>query len=294
MKEFGCRCHCEIDVGSPRWEDNPHEVLRMALHLADERIITEEEGKRQREAVWDSMSLKLSVRTRRKIERLLPLSNLFLSYREHHKYGLIRVMAVMHRVLLQIGHKLHVSDLLERVDDVFFLELEDLLWWEEGRSSGEDFKEKVERNRIAQESVTLDEFPRVIVGPECLMCFLSRQTHDSLKDLPPNIVRGIPTSPGVAEGVAVVAMDPSTTVIQRGEILIARATDPGWTPLFVSAAAVAVEIGGPLNHGSVVAKELGIPCVVGALGLMKKVRSGMRIRIDGNKGMVEILDDSCV
>ena len=86
------------------------------------------------------------------------------------------------------------------------------------------------------------------------------------------------------------ATDPDTTVLTKGDILVAKATDPGWTPLFVPAAGVAIEIGGPLTHGSVVAREMGIPCVVSVMDLTKKLKTGMRIRVDGNKGTIEILE----
>lgn len=116
-------------------------------------------------------------------------------------------------------------------------------------------------------------------------------TLQELENLPANVLKGTPTSAGVIEGRAVVATDPETAVVQKGDILVAKATDPGWTPLFMPAAGVVIEIGGPLTHGSVVARERGIPCVVGIIGLMDKLKTGMHIRVDGNKGTVEILDE---
>ena len=120
------------------------------------------------------------------------------------------------------------------------------------------------------------------------MITLSKQSIRGLENLPPSVIRGIPTSAGVAEGIAVVATDFRSTVLQKGEILVMRAADPGWTSLFVNAGGVAIEIGGPLTHGSVIAKELGIPCVSGATGLLSKIKSGMKIRVDGTRGIVEI------
>ena len=120
---------------------------------------------------------------------------------------------------------------------------------------------------------------------------VSEATLKELQNLPANMLKGLPTSAGVIEGRAIVATDPDTAVVCKGDILVAKATDPGWTPLFVPAAGVAIEIGGPLTHGSVVARERGIPCVVGIMGLMDKIKTGMRIRVDGNKGIVEILEE---
>ena len=78
-------------------------------------------------------------------------------------------------------------------------------------------------------------------------------------------------------------------LLQKGDILVTKATDPSWTPLFSSAAAIVIEIGGPLTHGSVVAKELGIPCIVGVPGLTEKIQTGMTIRMDGSTGVIEIV-----
>ena len=106
MKAFGCRCHGEIDLSSPRWEETPIEVLRMAFQLANEPIVTEETSIEQRTTAWETMRVKLSPRTRRKIEHMLPVATIYLSYREHHKYGLIRIFNVIHHVLKRMGEKL--------------------------------------------------------------------------------------------------------------------------------------------------------------------------------------------
>ena len=134
---------------------------------------------------------------------------------------------------------------------------------------------------------------RLIFTPECDVVTISQASRQAISQLPPNVLKGLPTSAGCVEGRAVVGESPHTTVIRKGEILVAKSTDPGWTPLFAPAAGVAIEIGGRLTHGSVVAKEMGIPCVVCVHGLVEKVKTGMRIRVDGTKGIVEILDENC-
>ena len=97
-------------------------------------------------------------------------------------------------------------------------------------------------------------------------------------------------SAGVVEGIARVVTDPDRDVVRAGEILVAPFTDPGWTPLFVHAAGVVTEVGGLMTHGAVVAREYGIPAVVSVPSAVTRIRSGQRIRVDGTRGFVEILD----
>jgi pyruvate,water dikinase len=113
-----------------------------------------------------------------------------------------------------------------------------------------------------------------------------RHTH---ADLPAGALPGNPVSAGVVEGIAHVVTDPTTEVLSPGEILVAPFTDPGWTPLFINAAGLVMEVGGMMTHGSVVAREYGIPAVVGVLDATKRIRTGQRIRVHGDLGYVELL-----
>ena len=99
---------------------------------------------------------------------------------------------------------------------------------------------------------------------------------------------GTPVSAGVVEGTVRVIHDPQTEKLNLGEILVAVFTDPGWTPLFINAAGLILEIGGMMNHGSVVAREYGIPAVVGVRGATQRLQTGLRVRLDGNRGIIEI------
>ncbi|HTV22817.1 MAG TPA: PEP-utilizing enzyme, partial [Polyangiaceae bacterium] len=107
--------------------------------------------------------------------------------------------------------------------------------------------------------------------------------------LPENALPGTAASGGVVEGPARVVLDPAREVLQRGEILVAPHTDPGWTPLFVHAAGLVTEVGGLMTHGSVVAREYGIPAVVSVAGATHRITTGQRIRVDGTRGFVELL-----
>jgi phosphohistidine swiveling domain-containing protein len=110
--------------------------------------------------------------------------------------------------------------------------------------------------------------------------------------LPVNALAGTGASAGIVEGIAHVVTDPAREVLRAGEILVAPFTDPGWTPLFVHAAGVVTEVGGLMTHGAVVAREYGIPAVVSVASAVERIRTGQRIRVDGTRGVVEILDSA--
>jgi len=108
-------------------------------------------------------------------------------------------------------------------------------------------------------------------------------------DAPPGALIGNPVSAGIVEGIVRVIHDPQAEKLNPGEILVAPFTDPGWTPLFINAGGLIMEVGGIMTHGSVVAREYGIPAIVGVREATEKLQSGQRVRIDGNRGVIEIL-----
>ena len=149
--------------------------------------------------------------------------------------------------------------------------------------AGEDQRPRVASRRAAYREFAKLRPPRVITH-EGEIPRLPRSEH-----LPPNTLEGASASLGVVEGVARVILDPTRAQLQPGEILVAPFTDPGWTPLFVPAAGLVMEVGGLMTHGSVVAREYGIPAVVGVDECTTKIQTGQRIRVDGDRGLVELL-----
>lgn len=291
MTEFGCRCFGEIDVAAMRYEDHPWSVLSLAMNNIDGVIVSDEEGEALRAQALENLREKVSKRTMKKIEAMLPTAKLFMTYREHPKYMLIRMISAVHRVLLRLGDLMVKRNVIDHREDVFMIQLDKLVQYERGEIDGMNFREIVKEGRAVMESANKVTLPRVICAPEGEMQLISMKTMKALKNLPANMLMGVATSAGVVEGRAVVVHDPHTAKLEKGDILVTKATDPGWTPLFVSAAAVVLEIGGPLTHGAVVAKEMNLPCVVNVTNLLDRIQTGMRIRVDGTKGTVEILEE---
>ncbi len=207
--------------------------------------------------------------------------------REHHKYYAMRVVAVIKPVFLEAGEQLRTEGRLSARNDIWFLNLPEILAAFGDSTFGNrahDLQTLVAERRGAFQHYQSLTPPRVITSDgEILVVKLDNSA-------PAGALKGSPVSAGVVEGHAKVVLDPGREQLEPGEILVAPYTDPGWTPLFVNAAGLVTEVGGLMTHGSLVAREYGIPAVVGVDGATRQISSGQRIRLDGNAGYVEILD----
>ncbi len=168
---------------------------------------------------------------------------------------------------------------------MFFLDLE------EARVAlrGADLREAVaERRHTYELEMRRRHIPRVLLsdGTDVEAALAARTPPDTT--LPPGTLKGAPASAGTVTGKARVIMDPQGAHLEPGEILVAPSTDPGWTPLFLTAGAMVMEMGGPISHGAVVAREYGIPAVVGVPGATVRINTGDVITVDGAAGTVRI------
>jgi pyruvate,water dikinase len=222
--------------------------------------------------------------------------------RELPKFTIIRLMGIIRRGLLETGRQMVDSGLLGRPEDLFFLSWRDLqalaplqrpdgCWPPDTRlPSGETpagvvaaARSRYDRERLRR------QIPRLLLSD-------GRAIYDSPAEASPEldgrqILHGSPVSPGVAEGMVHVVLNPHGVTLQPGEILVCPGTDPGWTPLFLAAGALVMEVGGLMTHGSVVAREYGIPAVVGVAQATTRLRTGQRVRVDGNRGTVLLLNE---
>ena len=172
---------------------------------------------------------------------------------------------------------------MDRPDDIFFLELKEI-----ESALGLDLRDVVAPRRAEYELWQKDDAPRIIDARGRAVKEGLRPVRHTHAD--PNVLTGIASSAGVARGRARIVLDPSKGVtIHEGEILVAPYTDPAWTPLFIPAAAVVVEIGSLLSHASIVAREMGIPSVVAVTGATRELRDGDLIEVDGTSGTIRRL-----
>jgi pyruvate,water dikinase len=175
---------------------------------------------------------------------------------------------------------------LDHPDDIFLLYAAELR--ELAQDPGRDWRALISTRRAAyQREMRRRQIPRLLLSD-------GRTFYEGVA--PPantngNLLIGSPVSPGVVEGIAHVVFDPHRERLAPGEILVCHGTDPAWTPLFLTAGGLVMEVGGLMTHGSVVAREYGIPAVVGVDQATRRLRSGQRIRVDGSSGRITVLDD---
>ncbi len=286
LNHYGSRGSSEIDIHVPRWREDPLPVLRVIAGniQKNESSRAHFESKVQaREAAFEHLMTVVGHGLRaRIIRRLYYTMTMVGGMREHHKFLLVRFLWVVKQILKDNAAQLVAQGKLASTDDLGFLTWPELLAiWDD---TATDWNPIIAQRRTDLERYQELNPPMVITSDG-----ETPVVYYSLDDVPPGALVGNPVSAGVVEGIVHVVRDPQQETVQPGEILITTFTDPGWTPLFINAAGLVMEIGGALAHGSVVAREYGIPGIVGVRDATKKLQTGQHVRVDGNRGIIEIL-----
>jgi pyruvate,water dikinase len=270
----------------PRWSDDPAYLLDMLHTYLQQSADADAEAhfcRGAEEAERAARELVAQVRVRRGALRawfmrfLLSRVRALAGLREYPKFFGVRFIAAGRRVLHELGADLVAAGRLAAAEDVFFLRFRD---WEDPSS---DLRALATANRAQYErDLARRPVPRVMTSEGATLFASSREEKGALV--------GVAASAGVHEGAVRVIRDPRGAALEPGEVLVAHGTDPAWTPLFLTAGALVMEIGGTMSHGSIVAREHGIPAVVGVPDAMSILRTGQLVRVDGAAGLVVPLD----
>lgn len=291
LERYGMRCVGEIDVTRPRWIERPTTLIptlltnvRMFAAGAAQRRF--EQGRRQALAKREEVLERLralpggehkATETAQMIDRV----RTFAGYREHPKYGMVCRYFVYKQALLAEADRLVAAQAIGDRDDIFFLRLEELAGLVRGVPA--DWELLQERKDAFREHQTLTP-PRVFTSDgEVITGAYGRN------DLPAGALAGLPVSAGTVEGRARVVLDIARADLDPGDILVTAFTDPSWTTLFVAIAGLVTDVGGLMTHGAVIAREYGLPAVVGVGGATRLIQDGQRIRLNGTDGYVELL-----
>ena len=283
MDRFGCRGIKEIDIATPRsYENLPAFFDQLhAIDLGTGAIATAE-----RRRIEAHERLFEIARARGKEKQVRKLANTIRSaagYREAPKFFFIHVVDLMRRRALTLAGRLVAAGRMDDPQEVF--DLTPFQLGEAERDAGFDVRAAIERNLSTRRHLDrVREWPRVIDSRGKIPRPPLSETEDGLV--------GDAIAPGTVRGPAKVLHAPYEKPLENGDILVTRASDPGWTPIFVNAAGVVLEVGGPLQHGAVIAREYGLPCVSGLDGITDLVEDGQMIEVDGSNGVVRILDDA--
>jgi pyruvate,water dikinase len=295
MEKFGMRAPGEIDITRVRWKEAPTMLVpsilsHMRSNAPNEHREKFKQGEEEANEAIEALLTRVKAirggsRKAKKLSRLITLYRNTVGIRELPKYILIRYFDVYRQAILEEANILFEKGIIERKEDVFYLTLDELVALLENRLK-DDVKERIHFRKVLEERYRKLTPPRVMTSDGEIF-----NAERSNEQAPPGALIGIPVSAGVAEGIVKVVRRLEEGSLNKGDILVAPYTDPGWTPLFHSAKALVTEIGGMMTHGSVVAREYGIPAVVGVENATKILKDGQYVRVDGTKGYVEILDE---
>ncbi|MFJ2418090.1 rifamycin-inactivating phosphotransferase [Streptomyces brevispora] len=291
LDRYGMRCVGEIDITRPRWRERPTTLVPVILDNvrnfepgAAERRFEQgrQKARRKEQDVLSRLrALPDGDRKADEAKRMIDRVRTFIGYREYPKYGIVSRYFVYKQALLEEAERLVQADVLREVGDVFYLtfqELHDVV-----RSNRVD-DQLIQERKDAFRSYGALTPPRVLTSDGEAVTGAYRRD-----DVPAGALIGLPVSAGTVEGRARVILDMAKADVEAGDILVTTFTDPSWSPLFVGIAGLVTEVGGLMTHGAVIAREYGLPAVVGVEQATRLVRDGQRIRVHGTDGYVEIL-----
>ncbi|WP_245827855.1 PEP/pyruvate-binding domain-containing protein [Sinomonas mesophila] len=313
LQRYGHRAVAEIDVGMPRWREDPAPVLSMvsAMMLGDPDAGSFSAAARAGEDAARSLAARARDRGRFRgaaVARLLARARALAGLREQPKFFLVRVFDAARTELVSVGRHLADAGVLDDPGDVFFLDFAEASSALEVAAAGRgsrpgtggsesddgarlrglvadrraDYARELRRRHIPRVLLSDGTEPEAASAPEAAA---GAPGHDT----DAGTLTGVPASAGTVTAPARVVLDPTAASLAPGEVLVAPSTDPGWTPLFVTAGALVMEMGGANSHGAVVAREYGIPAVVGVPGATERIRTGDRVEVDGAAGTVRIV-----
>ncbi|MDR6559373.1 pyruvate,water dikinase [Arthrobacter pascens] len=291
LGKYGHRAVGEIDLGMPRWSDHPDHVLGMIanyLRVEDPEQAPDRQFARaaeQAEAAMRRMVGKARAKGRlrsRLVGFCLHRTRQLAGLRELPKFNIVVILGEMHRQLAEVGKDLAGTQRIAAPEDVFFLTFDEL----RVGLRGADLSGIVgSRRRQYDLELRRRHIPRLLLSDGTDVEAALAPTAE-----PPSegVLTGTPASAGTATGRVRVILDPVGAHLEPGEILVAPSTDPGWTPLFLTAGALVMEMGGVISHGAVVAREYGIPAVVGVPDATTRLHTGAAVTVDGAAGTISL------
>ncbi len=287
LSTFGWRGPMEMDLASPRYADAPGLALRqMSLMAVDDSDFDPEAAHRrqieERQHAFEELLHRLGPIRRALLRRVYRLIELFAGARNTPKHLIVLFNYVIRKRVLTEGRRLTEEGRLDAAEDVFNLRFADLEAAEQDATL--DLRKLCEERSHFRKKLDahVKSFPAVIDSR-------GRILRPPAAEITPGLLSGMPVSPGVVTGTVNVLHSPHDKVVEKGDVLVAYTTDPGWTPLFVNAAAIVLEVGGVLQHGALVAREYGKPCVVGIDRVVSTLQDGELVEVNGTTGTIRRL-----
>jgi phosphohistidine swiveling domain-containing protein len=278
------------EISNPSWREEPTPILE-TIEAYRREPDANSVGNRQRAraqkvaASIAALDLAVPAAMRRKIRKLIRKLEQFTVWREEGKACALMAIDGARAVVRRMGTLLAESGVLDEPNDAFYFTRSELQ-----RAPWAGMKQTATWRKASRTFYEKHVIPDAFVGAPILQRLEQRDRHDYQQVGKGGHVDGVGVSPGIAEGVARIVLDPrKVPLFQNGDILVCVVTDPSWAPLFTRAGGIVTDVGGMLSHGAVIARELGVPCVVNTRGGTQRIPDGARIKIDGATGDVHIL-----
>ncbi|KQY52286.1 phosphoenolpyruvate synthase [Lysobacter sp. Root494] len=291
LDTYGMRCVGEIDITYPRWSERPSMMLplllgnirNVAAGAAARRFQQglQEAREKEQEVLQRLRALPNGERKAEETKRMIDRLRTFIGYREYPKYAMTVRYFVYKQALMAEADRMVQAGVLREREDIFYLRFHEL---HDVTRGGRVDDELITQRKGAFQAAHALTPPRVLTSEG--ECVAGAYRSD---DLPEGALVGLAVSSGTVEGRARVIFDMKQADLEPGDILITRFTDPSWTPLFVAIKGLVTEVGGLMTHGAVIAREYGLPAVVGVEHATRLICDGQRIRVHGTDGYVEIL-----
>ncbi len=291
LSKYGMRCAGEIDMTRTRWSEKPTALVPMILNNlknfepnASQRKFEQgrqEALKKEQELLDRLKQLPDGEQKAKETKRMIRIIRNFSGFREYPKYGMISRYFVYKQALLKEAEQLAEAGVIHEKEDIYYLTFEELQ--EVVRTHKLDYQIISTRKGEYKVYEKLAP-PRVITSDGEIVTGEYKR-----ENLPAGAIAGLPVSSGVIEGRARVILNMEDADLEDGDILVTSYTDPSWTPLFVSIKGLVTEVGGLMTHGAVIAREYGLPAVVGVENATQLIKDGQRIRVHGTEGSIEIL-----
>jgi rifampicin phosphotransferase len=291
LNKYGMRCAGEIDITKPRWSEKPTTLIPMILGNIKNcgpraSHIKFEQGRqgalnKEQDLLERLKQLPDGEQKAKETKRMIGLVRNLSGYREYPKYGIVSRYFIYKQALLKEAERLVQANVIHEKEDIYYLTFEEL---HEAVRTHEMDHQIISKRRDAYRMYERLTPPRVITSDGEIVAGEYKR-----ENLPAGAIVGLPVSSGVIEGRARVILNLEDAVLADGDILVTSFTDPSWTPLFVSIKGLVTEVGGLMTHGAVIAREYGLPAVVGVENATNLIKDGQRIRVHGTKGYVEVL-----
>ena len=288
LRTHGHRAVAEIDAGLPRWSEDPSHLFgTLANYLRLDRPedapdVQFEHGAREAEAMLKELTQRARQKGRLRgwlVGVLLRRVRGLMGLRERPKFYLVMMMARIREHLWPVAEELAQAGRIAAAEDIFFLSLSEM----RTALAGTDMRDLIKERRVNyRQEMQRKHLPHMLLSDGTEPVVTTQNTSEGT-------LMGTPASAGRITAKARVILDPNGAHLQPGEILVAPSTDPGWTPLFLTAAGLVMEMGGAMSHGAVVAREYGIPAVVGLRGATELISDGQTITVDGAQGTVSLV-----